>query len=79
MHAPFTGIVAENPVDQDFLLVLAEPAFFAPEYTFSLRWGCGHPECGNYPDYSCYQTFECEQVSPAPSAIVAADVEKAEG
>lgn len=79
MHAPFTRIVAENPVDQDFLLVLVEPALFAPEYTSSLRWRCGHPKCGNYPYYSSYQAFERKQVSPAPSAIVAADVEKAEG
>lgn len=50
MHCPFAGVVAEDAVDHDFLLVFVEPAVFAAEAACGLGRGGGHPECGDDAD-----------------------------
>ena len=39
VHVAFAGVVAEDAVDHDGFLALAEPAFFAPEPAPGLGWG----------------------------------------
>lgn len=79
MHGSFAGIVAEDAVDHYFLLVLVEPPVFAAQDAFGLRWGGGHPESGDEPDYAGNQALEGEEVAPAATAVGIANVQEAEG
>lgn len=79
MHAALAGVVADDPVHHDLLLVLGEPAVLAAEPALGLCGRGGHPECGDDADDPGDEAFVGEEVAPGAAAGGVFDVEEAEG
>lgn len=79
MHVAFAGVVADDAVDHDVFFALAEPAVLAPEPALGLGRRRGQIQEGNEADQAGDETFQGEEPAPAREAVVAAQVEDAEG
>lgn len=77
VHTSFAGVIAEDAVDHDLLLMFVEPALLTAEPARGLGRRGWHPECGNNTDDAGDQAFKGKQVSPASCAVCLPDVQEA--